>query len=189
MVTTNFKRPKEKKCKICRETISISSTKPLTITSSTHPQCLRKRQKEKRKEKLARKLERKVKSKKFQKSEWKKWHKKCWLVFSEYVRRKNADWRGQVECYSCGVKVGWKEANAGHFHHGKLDFSEVNVRPQCVACNLWKSGNLARYATHLVQEIGQEGMVELEREANTKIYLVEELKEIHAKYTELLNQL
>ena len=145
--------------------------------------------KEKRLLSLKRKLERKERSKKFQHNEWKKWHKKAWGVFSEHIRRRGANFQGLVECYTCYRMYRWQETNASHFHHGKADFYERNIKVCCVGCNLYKSGNLASYATRLVQEIGQEGMVELERVANTKLYTLEELKEIHEKYTNLLNNL
>jgi hypothetical protein len=40
---------------------------------------------------------------------------------------------------------------AGHFHHGHLDYDLLNLKPQCARCNKWLHGNLNEYAHHLQQ--------------------------------------
>lgn len=142
-----------------------------------------------KKEKQLRKKLRFQKTKTFQKLSWKKWHKKAWSVQSLYIRKSSALWNGAVECYTCFNFIPYQEAQLGHFHHNKADFERENLRIQCAQCNLYKSGNLAVYATRLVQDIGYEAMVDLSKTANTKIYTLEELKDIHKKYSDLLNNL
>lgn len=148
------------------------------------------REKKKRDEKNAKRLERKLLSKKWQKSELKTWRNKTWKLMSEWVRRKEADWRGYVPCYTCGVPHPWKELHAGHFQHGKLDFDERNLKPQCAACNTYNGGRLDVYAMRLVSEHGIEWVEQLRRDAaQHQGYSLEETKQIHAKLQELLKSL
>lgn len=55
----------------------------------------------------------------------------------------------------------WKEAHAGHFKHGKLDFDEMNVNPQCPGCNTYRGGKLDIYALKLIELHGLEAVQEL----------------------------
>jgi len=64
-------------------------------------------------------------------------------VFSEYVRLRDADNQGNIECISCGRKVHWSESDAGHFidrRHKATRFDERNVNAQCRSCNRFQSG-------------------------------------------------
>lgn len=149
----------------------------------------RTKEREKKDLKAKARLQRTQKSKKFQLSEFKKWHKKAWSVQSLYIRKSQANFQNLVTCYTCSAQLPYSEAQLGHFHHNKADFYKNNLKIQCPQCNLYKSGNLAVYATRLVQEIGQEGMVELEKYANTKIYSLDELKEVFEKYSQLIKTL
>lgn len=115
-------------------------------------------------------------------------HKKAWDIFSKYIRLKNADWRGYVNCYTCNVTKNWKELHAGHFKHNKLDFDERNVHPQCVACNTYKGGKLDIYATRLVEDYGKNVLRDLERDSS-KIYTEQEMKDVIIKYTKKLKKL
>ncbi len=76
--------------------------------------------------------------------------KLAWKEFSIYVRQSNADWRGYVPCFTCGVQLVWnsEEAHAGHFIHDKLDFDPININPQCQQWNYWKKGNI-RFSNQL----------------------------------------
>lgn len=143
-----------------------------------------------REEKAKKKLERKTSSKKFQKSELKKWKAKTWKLMSEWVRRKDADWRGMVQCYTCYEWLPWQEAHAGHHFHGRLDFDERNLRPQNAACNTYKGGMLNVYAKRLIKENGLEWYEQLERDAAQHPgYRLEELKEIYNALKEKISKL
>lgn len=88
----------------------------------------------------------------------------AWGWLSKYIRLKSADQFGMVECYTCGNKVHYKESNAGHFKHGhnKVTFLlEDNIKVQCVACNLYKSGVLDVYGMRLAKEKGISWLEEL----------------------------
>ena len=65
--------------------------------------------------------------------------KKLDKVFSEFIRRRNADHLGFINCFTCGVKKHWKEQQAGHFQsrsHHSTRWDEVNVQVQCIKCNI-----------------------------------------------------
>lgn len=139
-----------------------------------------------RQERLIRKQARKIKTKKYLKSEQKQWHRKCWILMSERVRSKYADWKGMVKCYTCPKVLHWKEMHAGHFKHGTLDFDSRNLRPQCAECNTYKGGRLDVYAINLVRENGIEWVEQLEKDAaQHQGYKVEELKEIYVRLQSL----
>lgn len=91
---------------------------------------------------------------------------KCWKVFSEYIRLRDADENGIGSCISCGIKKHWKELQAGHYVAKSLSlalrFHVKNVHPQCVACNLWRHGNPTSYALALKRRYGDDILEELD---------------------------
>jgi hypothetical protein len=82
--------------------------------------------------------------------------KEAWKLMSEFVRR-----RDKGVCCTCGDKRSWKEQNAGHFIHGKLDFEFLNVHCQCVRCNKWLHGNLCYYGGFIVKTYGAKKLLTL----------------------------
>lgn len=149
----------------------------------------RERERIKRQERAARKLERRLGSKKHQESERKKWHRKTWVLMSEWVRRKGADSFGMVTCFTCPNRFHWKKMQAGHRHHRTLDFDARNIHPQCWTCNGkqsmgGKSGNLGEYEHRLALEHGIEWCAKLKLDAGTHLgYTIGEIKAIHALLT------
>lgn len=118
----------------------------------------------------AKKTEKKIKhqqTKGYREKTRKSLHKKAWSLFSLCVRLEGSDEYGMTECYSCGKRLHYKEANAGHYFHKKLDFDRRNVKNQCIKCNHHLSGNHSHYAIKLAKELGVEGMEKLELDANT----------------------
>lgn len=80
-------------------------------------------------------------------------------IFSEYIRRKYADKRGIVKCYTCNKKAYWKGEGMqnGHFISRAsriLRWSEFNCRPQCYACNCMRYGQNYIFAMNLNKEYG-----------------------------------
>ena len=62
--------------------------------------------------------------------------KKLDTVFSQYIRRSNADNNGYCTCVTCNKTFHWKEIQAGHFmsrKHYSTRWDERNVKTQCVA--------------------------------------------------------
>jgi Zn ribbon nucleic-acid-binding protein len=87
-------------------------------------------------------------------------------VFSQYVRLKNANDNGMVECFTCGVQKHWKEIQAGHFmsrKHSATRWHEDNVKPQCVKCNMFGQGEQYIFGQNLGEDIAQQ-MQQLSRQ-------------------------
>ena len=153
--------------------------------------CYRLREKEKKEAKILRKKERKEKSLGFIKSIKKKLHKQAWGLMSEVVRREGTDSNGFGDCYTCRKIIHWKDANACHRYHGKLDFDFRNIKRGCVHCNKYLDGNLGAYEHRLIEENSLEWAKQLERDAWAKgnDYSIEELKEIIRYLTKKLEDL
>lgn len=107
-------------------------------------------------------------------------------VFSEYIRLKYADSNGIVECVTCGKRALWKQMQAGHYitrAENKLRYNEKNVHPQCVACNVFKHGNSAKYAIYLLDKYGNDILRELNSMRGVHQFKRYELEELIAFYT------
>jgi len=114
-------------------------------------------------------------------------------VFSQWVRRKDADHRGYVECWTCGKVLPWSRVDAGHFQ-SRAKFStrwdEMNVKPQCKGCNGFRSGEQFKFARKLDAVYGQGTAEEIERISNqTRKYSVEELEALIDVYNRRLRKL
>ena len=86
--------------------------------------------------------------------------KKCWKVFSLYIRRKYADpITGHASCVTCGVSKHYKELQAGHIVPGRgnsILFDERGVFPQCYACNCCNHGAIHEYIDFMKKHYGEE---------------------------------
>jgi hypothetical protein len=83
---------------------------------------------------------------------------KCWKLFSEWVRRRDADEGGTVYCVTCRIPIFWKEAHAGHFVPGRTNavlFHPEITNPQCPVCNLWRGGNYQAYTLYMLDKYGR----------------------------------
>lgn len=81
------------------------------------------------------------------------------IVFSIYIRLRDADKNGYVKCYCCGKILHWKESQNMHFiprQHMSTRFSEVNCHAGCVKCNYYNNGNIEAYALHLKKDFGSD---------------------------------
>lgn len=105
--------------------------------------------------------------------------KRAWAVFSLWIRN-----RDNHTCYTCLNPIPGKGVHAGHYvHRDSLNFSEKNVHAQCVFCNLYKHGNLTRYAEKLITQYGFQVIAELNSLGNeVKKYTRQELEDIISKY-------
>jgi hypothetical protein len=93
---------------------------------------------------------------------------KLWKVFSEWVRRRDADKNGMVKCFTC-PKIGhWKEMQAGHFisrKHKATKYHEQNVMCQCVKCNIFDQGKQFVFGQNLDLKFGAGTAEKLEQES------------------------
>lgn len=123
----------------------------------------------------------------------KKLIKKLDEVFSQWIRRRDADYLGQTACYTCGTVKPWKEMHAGHFmSRGKWStrYHEQNVQPQCVGCNIFRSGEQYKFGVHLDAQYGQGTADKLEYLSNqTGKYPKAELERLIEVYKQRLSEL
>ena len=175
-----MKATKIKPCKLC----GGKRVGNLTICYK----CFLKRERAKRELKIAKLKERKRKKVEKDHNSYRYLFGIADELMSLVVRKKGVDENGFNLCYTCNKRLHYKELHAGHFWHSKLDFDFRNRRPQCPRCNTYRSGNLAVFGTKLAQELGVEGMKQLDHDAHTKIYTWMELKQIIEKLKTALNE-
>jgi hypothetical protein len=78
-------------------------------------------------------------------------------VFSEFIRRRDADRYGYVECCTCTTKKHWKNMHAGHFvgrEARNTRWEEQNVHGQCPGCNTFHEGRKPEYTIFLINKYG-----------------------------------
>lgn len=121
---------------------------------------------------------------------WLKAVKKLDAVFSQWVRRSNADEFGMAHCVTCNARKHYKELHAGHCFSRKkfsVRFSEMNVFPQCPRCNLYGQGEQLLFTRFLDSKFGEGTAERLLIESNQmRKYSVEELREMIEDYTQRL---
>mgnify|MGYP001231109364 CR=1 FL=1 len=121
--------------------------------------------------------------------------KKLDTIFSEYVRRKDADLNGIVKCYTCEKRAYWKGQGMqnGHFISRAsriLRWSVDNCRPQCYACNCMRYGQNYIFAMNLNEEFGYDIASELLIKSRETIKQADfELIELYEKYKLLVEKL
>lgn len=80
-------------------------------------------------------------------------------IFSTYIRMRDADSNGMVQCYCCGKLLPWKQSQNMHYvprQHMSLRFNEVNCHAGCVKCNYYDNGNIEEYILHLKKDYGND---------------------------------
>tara|TARA_R100001594_G_scaffold135352_1_gene177024 strand:- start:229 stop:636 length:408 start_codon:yes stop_codon:yes gene_type:complete len=79
--------------------------------------------------------------------------------FSLYIRLRDSNEYGMVQCFTCGiVKEYNKGMQCGHFQsrsHLATRFDEQNCQPQCVGCNMFKQGEQYKFALQLDGKYGK----------------------------------
>lgn len=114
-------------------------------------------------------------------------------IFSEYVRLRDADQYGMIRCISCGKRVHWKQADAGHYvgrGNMNLRYDGINVNAQCVDCNRFKSGNLKKYKRGLIVKHGRYIMNYLEnKKIDIRQYTEYELELLCSYYRKQIRML
>lgn len=120
--------------------------------------------------------------------------KKAWTLFSTWIRRSNADWKGFVKCITCGAEYEWNSGmiHAGHWIHDKLDYDERNVHPQCRNCNFKYNKNTnTSYAVFMAKKYGHKKMEAIRKLAYEKgnLYTITEVEKIISNLTKKLNDL
>jgi hypothetical protein len=80
--------------------------------------------------------------------------KEVWDLFSEWVRRSEANDQGFVQCVTCGKWLPWADGDAGHYIHGTLFLIPELCHFQCKICNGLKHGNLNAYKAWMIKKYG-----------------------------------
>lgn len=115
--------------------------------------------------------------------------KKVDIEFSRYIRRLHANDSGMVNCYTCGSRMEWKEAECGHYvsrSNMATRFNEMNCKPQCWRCNHELRGNLKVFREKLVDDFGVDAVNDLEELGRSSLRMLpSELKEIYNNYKRL----
>lgn len=87
-------------------------------------------------------------------------------------------------CYTCGKVEHIKDIQDGHYikrNCKAVRFDRNNSRPQCVACNLYGKGEQEKFRAHLVEEIGEDKVTDIEIRGKIKI------NKIHGYALQIIN--
>lgn len=107
-------------------------------------------------------------------------------AFSVYIRTRNANLDGLVECITCGTVRHWKQMQCGHFMSRvkyATRWNEFNAAPQCQKCNIFNQGEQYKFAKWLEETYGQEKVEEIVRLSNTTAKFSDgDLEEMLSRY-------
>lgn len=101
-------------------------------------------------------------------------------IFSVYIRI-----RDNGVCITCGSKTFWKYQQNGHYVSRavlSLRFDEKNCNCQCMACNVFRHGNMDEYALALQKKYGKDILERLHKEKNKIVKLTPQWYEEKIKY-------
>lgn len=76
-------------------------------------------------------------------------------VFSEFIRRRDADSNGMGKCVTCNQ---YRLLQCGHFikrQHHAVRWDERNAAGQCMPCNHFRGGNEGEFYHALLKKYGQ----------------------------------
>ena len=86
--------------------------------------------------------------------------------FSLYIRLREANEYGMVQCFTCGIVRGYKDGmQNGHFQsrkHLATRFDEENCQVQCIKCNMLSQGEQFKFGLNLDVKYGEGTAEELE---------------------------
>lgn len=107
------------------------------------------------------------------------------VVYSIYIRTKEANPQGLNVCYTCGAISEWQHLDCGHFvprANMATRFYPPNTKPQCPTCNRYKDGNIPAFELHLEKD--EKGIVESLQEMARTVYkpTINELKSLIIEY-------
>jgi hypothetical protein len=108
-------------------------------------------------------------------------------IFSRFIRMRNADSCGTVECVTCGKLAHYSEVDAGHYvkrQHMSLRFHPINVQCQCKKCNRFMGGVQDEFGSWIIKTYGVDVLESLMKEKHkAKKYSRYELEEMITDYT------
>ena len=92
--------------------------------------------------------------------------------FSLYIRLREANEYGMVQCFTSGRVYHYKKIHAGHFmsrRHLATRWCETNVQPQSAADNLFGQGEQFKFSLNLDSKFGEGTAVELQYKSKTTL--------------------
>ena len=114
-------------------------------------------------------------------------------AFSEYIRRRDADHRGFVQCCTCPTVRHWKEMDCGHWLlRGNLAtrFDERNSHAQCRECNSHHDGQWVKHRAYIIERYGEDALWQLGLTKVSTLKLMQfEIDEITKKYKDKIKTL
>jgi len=114
-------------------------------------------------------------------------------VFSLYIRQRDANLDGFVECFTCGRSNHWKKMDAGHFQsRGKYStrWCEKNVMPQDKRCNIFNQGEQFKFGKRLDEVYGDGTAEEIILKSNQTVkFSTSELEEMIENYKQKLKEI
>lgn len=188
------KKLKPKKCKVCGEDFTpYRSTQK--VCSPAHAIEYGIRQTAKREQKKVKEYKKELRAEKREAKEKLKTYSQrvneVKVIFQRYIRIRDA----KLPCISCGAVTSsvW---DAGHYKKAELYsgviFNELNTNKQCGKCNRYLGGNELNYRVGLINKIGIERVLELEKLAEStrvKKYSDLELLEIRTRFAHKIKSL
>jgi hypothetical protein len=87
--------------------------------------------------------------------------RKLWELCKLLVRQEYG-----LKCYTCDTPV--QHPHTGHFISSSICSTELrydlkNLRPQCYACNIFRSGNWLEFENRLKRDYGEAYVIELKK--------------------------
>ena len=113
--------------------------------------------------------------------------------FSLYIRLREANEYGMVQCFTSGRVYHYKKIHAGHFmsrRHLATRWCETNVQPQSAADNLFGRGEQFKFSIHLDSKFGEGTAEELQYKSRTTLKISRvEYEEKISYYKSLVDKL
>ena len=91
------------------------------------------------------------------------------IVFSKYIRLRDAMPNGTFRCISCGNIKPIGQADCGHYHsrkHMGTRFDEDNCHAECRYCNRFSADHIIGYRENLIRKIGEQRFLLLDFKAH-----------------------
>ena len=114
-------------------------------------------------------------------------------VYSDYIRMREVFSNGEVKCCTCDNVSHWKAMDAGHFiRRGVLAtrFHEKNGHAQCIKCNRFRYGNIAKYKKFMDETYSTEELDELYQLSQTEVhYMQHEVDEMVQYFKDKIREL
>jgi len=113
--------------------------------------------------------------------------------FSLYIRLREANEFGMVQCFTSGRIYHYKKIHAGHFmsrRHLSTRWCETNVQPQSAADNLFGQGEQFKFGLNLDGKYGEGTAEELQYKSRTTLKISRvEYEEKISYYKSLVDKL